>query len=59
MPQFTLADYIALRTIITLAERFGVTPILVTRARDALDALRKFFPAFEQFERDQPQGDRL
>ncbi|MBX3535800.1 MAG: hypothetical protein KF826_15745 [Xanthobacteraceae bacterium] len=56
MPDFTLKDYIALHTIVAFhdgADLDGEAAKIVNDARDALHALRKFFPSFDLWEREQ------
>jgi DNA-directed RNA polymerase subunit F len=53
MPQITLANYIALREAVELLEHMGHEGSLLDQARDALHALRKFFPPFDLWEREQ------
>jgi len=58
MPQFSLANYIALRSLVSHAERSGVPHFVVTPAKSALVALRRFFPSFEQWEREQAAREK-
>lgn len=56
MPNITLAHYIALRAMVTFHEGSGYDTEslkLIEEAKEALHALRKFFPAFELWEREQ------
>lgn len=56
MPQITLANYIALRQIVIDAEHRGYdneSLKVIEQAKDALHALRKFFPPFDLWEREQ------
>lgn len=56
MPQITIQHYIALREVVETLEGMGYdTDSLKTlnAARDALHALRKFFPVFDLWEREQ------
>lgn len=53
MPQITLANYIALRETVEALEFLGHEGDLLDKARDALHALRKFFPPFDLWEREQ------
>lgn len=53
MPDFTLKDYVALREAVEALECIGHEGAVLDRARDALHALRKFFPSFDLWEREQ------
>lgn len=56
MPDFSLADYIALRSIVLEAELRGYDADsikVIERAKSALHSLRKFFPSFDLWEREQ------
>lgn len=56
MPQITLAHYIALRAMVQFHEGSGYDAEslkLIEEAKDALFALRKFFPVFDLWEREQ------